>query len=93
MVGRDESDLRTQLRDDLRQNLRRYLKKGLKFVLRQDDFSGEMKANLASALARVGEPEDMLDLTQLIQADIGRVRKGRAARARGERSELANGAG
>lgn len=92
MVGRDEFDLRTQLRDDLRQNLRRYLKNGLKFVLRQDDFSGEIKANLASALARVGEPEDMPDLSQLIQADIERVRKGRAARARGERSALANGA-
>lgn len=92
MVGRDESDLRTQLRDDLRQNLRRYLKNGLKFALRQHDFSGEIKADLASALARVGEPEDMLDLAQLIQADIERVRKGRAARARGERSALANGA-
>lgn len=92
MIARDESDLRPELRDDLRQSLRRYLKNGLKFVLRQDDFSGEIKANLASALARVGEPEDMFDLSQLIQADIERVRKGRAARARGERTALANGA-
>ena len=92
IVARDESDLRSLLQEDLRQNLRRYLKKGLKFVLRQDDFSGETKANLASALARVGEPEDMTDLAQLIQADIQRIRKGRAARARGEKGALANGA-
>ena len=90
-VGRDEPDLRSLLQDDLRQRLRRYLKNGLNFVLRQDDFSGEMKADLASALARVGKPEDMPDLAQLIKADIERVRKGRAARVRGERSELANG--
>jgi hypothetical protein len=90
-VGRDEPDLRSLLLDDLRQSLRRYLKNGLNFVLSQDDFSGEMKADLASALARVGKPEDMFDLAQLIKADIQRARKGRAAWARGERSELANG--
>lgn len=91
VVGRDEPDLRLLLRGDLRQNLRRYLKNGLNFVLTQDDFSGETKANFASALARIGKPEDMPDLAQLIKADIERIRKGRAARARGERSELANG--
>jgi HEAT repeat protein len=87
----EEPDLRLILREDLRQGLRRYLKSGLNFILKQDDFSGELKAHLASALARVGEPEDIPDLTQLIKADIKRVRKGRAARIRGERSELANG--
>jgi hypothetical protein len=90
-VGRDEPDLRSLLQDDLRQSLRRYLKNGLNFVLRQDDFSGEMKADLASALARVGKPEDMPDLAQLIKVDIERVRRGRAAWVRGERSEFANG--
>jgi hypothetical protein len=90
-VARDEPDLRSLLQEDLRQNLRRYLKNGLNFVLRQDDFSGEMKADLASALARVGKPEDMPDLAQLIKADVERVRRGRAAWVRGERSELANG--
>ncbi|MCJ7547704.1 MAG: hypothetical protein MUP30_12940 [Deltaproteobacteria bacterium] len=90
-VARDEPDLRPLLQDDLRQSLRRYLKNGLNFVLGQDDFSGEMKAHLASALARIGESEDMLDLIPLIRADIERVRKGRAARVRGEQSELAHG--
>src|SRR3990172_7094651 len=91
VVARDESEIRSLLRDNLRQNLRRYLKNGLNFVLTQDDFSGAMKADLAAALARVGDPKDMSDLAQLIKADIERVRKGRAARVRGERSELANG--
>lgn len=90
-VGRDEPDLKSPLQDDLRESLRRYLKNGLNFTLNQDDFSGEMKAHLASALARVGKPEDIADLAQLIKADIERDRKGRAARLRGERTELANG--
>jgi len=87
----EEPDLRFLLRNDLRQCLRKYLKNGLNFVLMQDDFSGEIKADLASALSRVGEPEDIPDLAQIIKADIERVRKGRAARIRGEQSELANG--
>jgi hypothetical protein len=90
-VGHDEPDLKSLLRDDLRQSLRTYLKNGLNFVLRQDDFSGEMKVHLAIALARVGKPEDISDLAQLIKADIERVRRGRAAWVRGERDELANG--
>ncbi len=90
-VARDDSDLRGQLQEDLRQKLRMLLKNGVPFVLSQEDFSGDMKANLALALARVGEPEDMLVLVQLIRADIERVRAGRAARARGERGALANG--
>jgi len=82
-------DLRDRLQDDLRQNLRTYLKNGVRFALKQDDPSGEMKAHLATALARVGEPEDMLDLRQLIRADIERIRNGISARARGEQSALA----
>ena len=88
-IGREKTDLRDQLRDDLRQNLRRYLKQGVSWVLSLDDFTGEMKVNLASALSRVGEPVDMEDLRQLVWADIDRVRKGIAARARSEQNESA----
>ena len=56
-VAREESEVRSLLRDDLRQNLRRYLKNGLHFVLTQDDYSGAIKADFASALARVGDPK------------------------------------
>ena len=76
---------------DLRARLRAYLKGSLDLVLRQDDFNGEEKANLASSIAQVGEPEDMADLVTLIRADIERMRRGRAARAAGDRGPLANG--
>ena len=91
-AGRNDSEPLNELDRDLRQNLRAYLKKSVAFVLQQDDFYGELKANLASVLALVGEPEDMGDLRTLIRADIERVRKGRAVRARGDRGKLGNGA-
>jgi hypothetical protein len=90
-VGSNESDLRATLRGDLRQTLRAYLAKGVPVMLREDDFSGEQKANLASSLAQVGEPEDMPLLREMIQADIARVRRGREAKARGDRGRLGNG--
>ena len=77
--------------DDLRARLRAYLKSSVDVVLRQDDFNGEEKANLASSIAQVGKPEDMADLVRLIRADIERVRRGRAARAAGDRGPLGNG--
>ncbi len=91
-VGRSESDLRNTLHNDTRQLLRGYLTKGVSVMLREDDFNGEQKANLASSLAQVGEPEDVPLLLELIQADIARMRRGREARARGDRSKLGNGA-
>jgi hypothetical protein len=84
-------DLRNQLSDDYRANLRTYLKSGLRFALSQEDFRGEMKAHLATALARVGEPGDMHELHELTRAEIERVRVGRAALSRGERTALAKG--
>lgn len=77
--------------DDLKARLRAYLKSSVDVVLRQDDFNGEEKANLASSIAQVGKPEDMADLVRLIRADIERVRRGRAARAAGDRGPLGNG--
>jgi hypothetical protein len=47
------------------------------FALNQDDSDGSMKIHLALALARVGDPEDMVNLSQLIEADIKRIRAGR----------------
>lgn len=77
--------------DDLKARLRAYLKSSVDVVLRQDDFNGEAKANLASSIGQVGKPEDMADLVRLIRADIERVRLGRAARAAGDRGPLGNG--
>lgn len=77
--------------DDLKAHLRTYLKSSVDVVLRQDDFNGEEKANLASSIAQAGKPEDMADLVRLIRADIERVRRGRAACAAGDRGPLGNG--
>jgi hypothetical protein len=54
-------------------------------VLSHEDFNGELKAYLATALSRVGETEDMADLHSLIKADGERVKKGSEAWRKGER--------
>lgn len=78
--------------DDLKAHLCTYLKNSVDVVLRQDDFNGKEKANLASSIAQAGRPEDMADLVRLIRADIERVRRGRAERAAGDRGPLGDGA-
>ena len=76
----------------LRSRLRAYLKDSVDLVLSQDDYDGREKANLASAIAQVGKPEDLEDLVELIHADIGRVRRGIAARLAGDPGPSSNGA-
>ncbi len=77
---------------DCKACLRAYLKGSIGLVLRQDDFTGEQKAHLASAIAQVGEPEDVADLRSLICADIQRVTRGLAGRLAGESGPLVSGA-
>jgi hypothetical protein len=90
VARRDETPL--QLRDpDLKARIRTYLKGNVDTVLRQDDFGGQHKANLASAIAQLGHSEDMADLVTLIRADIERVRRGSKARADGDSGPLGNG--
>lgn len=91
-LARPDPELRDQIDPKLRERFRAYLKNAVAFVLEQDDFSGELKANVGSVLASVGAPEDMAEMRALIRADVERVRRGRAARARGDRGRLANGA-
>ena len=74
-----------------RQKLRTYLVSAVPVVLARDDFRGEVKGHLSTALAEVGEIGDAARLMELIRADLVRVREGRAARARGEKSPRANG--
>ena len=80
----EDADLRTELEDDLRGRLREYLKKSVPFALGQDDFSGQLKSYLATALSRVGEPEDMDDLVNLIRADLQRMNRTRRSFKRRE---------
>jgi hypothetical protein len=91
-IGRQDFNERTQLPDDLRQLLRTYLKKGVAVVLSDDSFGSRHIGNLSSALAKVGEKEDLPLLRDLIQADIVRTREAReeAARARAARKRQAS---
>jgi hypothetical protein len=91
-VGREDTDLRQELSASQRQMLRAYLLKGVPVMLQEEDFSGSLKADLASSLARVGDPEDLIPLHELIKADIERMRKGREARANGDRGRQGQGA-
>lgn len=90
-VGYPEYDLRGRLDPALGERLRAYVKSTMEIALAQDDFSGELKAHLASILSMIGSPEDMADLNRLIRADLDRARKGRAARAAGDRTRRGNG--
>ena len=91
-VARHDLEPITGLDPGLKAAMRGYLKRSIGVVLAEDDFNGEQKANLASSIAQVGEPEDMDDLVTLIRADTERMTKGRAARVAGDRGPRGNGA-
>src|SRR6266850_642451 len=90
-VARHDAESIANLDAGLKGSLRSYLKNGLAVVLRQDDYNGDLKANYASVIAQLGQPEDINDLMTLVRADVERVRRGRAARAAGNRDPLAMG--
>ncbi|MCP3167316.1 NACHT domain-containing protein [Myxococcus qinghaiensis] len=90
-VARPDAESLRIADDELKAGLRAYLKSSVDLVLRQDDFNGDEKANLASAIAQVGKTEDMADMVTLIRADIERMRRGRAARAAGDQGPCGNG--
>ena len=83
----DEAD--PKLSESQRERLRKYLKSAVRFALSQDDFCGEVKGHLSSALARVGDPNDIADVMEMVRADIVRVRQGCSAMARGDRAAKA----
>jgi hypothetical protein len=90
-VGYPDYDLRGRLDPALGERLRTFVKRAMEMALAQDDFSGELKAHLASILSMTGSPEDMPNLDRLIRADLDRARKGRAAWAAGDRTRRGNG--
>ena len=90
-MGTVEDDASDTLPEASRQRLRGYFKAAVTIVMAQDDLRGETKGRLSSALAEVGDLEDLPDLVAMIREDICRVRAGRAALARAERSDRAQG--
>lgn len=87
----DQPELRSVISPEHRAKLRAYLLSCVPVVLALDDFRGEAKGYFATVLAEIGEASDAEQLMELVRADITRVREGRAAQARGERSTRANG--
>jgi hypothetical protein len=79
--GADNDEANDELPEPQRQRLRAYLKSAVRFMLELDDFTGQGKGYLSSALARVGEKDDMTDIIEMVRADIIRMREGKAARA------------
>lgn len=75
----------------LRERLRGYLLNGVSMALEAEDFSGELKAHLASALSSVATADDAPLLRAIALKDVQRVREGRAAYAAGDRSERGQG--
>jgi len=80
------SDVRTSLSEDMRQKLRAYLKRGVQLAADPHGVRAETRANLAALLAQVGEPDDLADIRQLVEADGIRFREMQEARSRGNRS-------
>lgn len=71
-VNPDTDELRSSMSEPLRQALRRYLKEGISKVLADDLFDDSTRSHAAITLARIGDPEDLADLRQLIHADVQR---------------------
>jgi hypothetical protein len=71
-VNMDAEELRSAISEPLRQSLRRYLKEGISRLLADDLFEDSTRSNVAIALARLGDPEDLADLRRIIDADIYR---------------------
>jgi hypothetical protein len=66
-VGNSDFDLRTELGEGVRGRLREYFTAGIRYVLNQDDdYSEDLKARAATALARVGEREDIALFREVI---------------------------
>jgi hypothetical protein len=71
-VNADAEELRSARSEPLRQPLRGYLKAGISKLLADDLFDDSTRSQAAIALARVGDPEDLVDMRGLIDADIAR---------------------
>lgn len=90
--GRQRDEVDRELPDAAREQLRAYFRSAVATVLAREDFRGDAKAYLATALAEVGRPEDTDDVLALLRADIERVRTGRELLHRGVRTPQSNGA-
>ncbi|MGM5022147.1 NACHT domain-containing protein [Tardiphaga sp. 367_B4_N1_1] len=71
-VNADTDELRSSMSEPQRQALRRYLKDGISKTIADDLFDDSVRSHAATTLARIGDPEDLAELRQMIDADIQR---------------------
>jgi len=87
------ADVRSSISDRTRVKLRAYLKRGAKLGAEPDGMRANTRAHLAMLLGNVGEPEDLIDIRRLIEADSIRFERVQAARAEGDHSQDITGYG
>jgi hypothetical protein len=74
------------LQEETQKHLRQLLLKYLNLIIKENDYSGKLKADLSCAIALFGQPEDIAVIKELVARDIERVRNGRKARKEGRRN-------
>jgi hypothetical protein len=87
----DDGDPHEVLSEPSLQAARMYLKDAVPRLTNDSDPRGEVRAHLAVAISRFGEPEDMAEIAALLESEIGRIRAAQAARAARDSGPLANG--
>ena len=87
----DDADLHEVLTEPSREAARKYLRDAVPRLTNENDPRGEVRAHLAVAISRVGDPEDIGDIATLLESEIDRIRAAQAARAARDQGPLANG--
>lgn len=87
----NDADLREVLDEPSRKSARGYLLNAVSLLSNENDPRGEIRAHLAVAISRIGEPQDISSVAALLESEIGRIRAGKIARAARERTPLAEG--
>jgi hypothetical protein len=87
----NDADLHEVLTETSRQAVRHYLIDAVARLSNENDPGGSVRAHLAVALSRVADPEDIAQVSLLLESEIARIRVARVARANRETGALANG--
>jgi len=83
--GAHKDDEKINIKKEILERIRKTLQGYIKLVLAEEDYNGELKAHLSSAISRFGEAKDLSIIIDLINEDIKRINKGVEAFKQGER--------
>lgn len=85
-----DADLGEVLTEPSLQAARKYLKEAVPRLTNDIDPRGEVRAHLAVAISRIGDPEDIAEIATLLESEIGRIRAAQTAKAARDNGPLAN---